>query len=67
MSAIVQFDLFKSKEDSELDSLRKYCEEIHESTHKVRKGIFAKHGELNKKYIDLEERLQIIEKNLCKS
>ena len=65
MSTVVQYDFFKSKELSEIEALKEYCDEIKESCNKVRKGIYAKHGELNKKYIELEARLNLLEKNIC--
>lgn len=67
MSAIIQFDLFKTREESELASLRKYCDEVSESANKVRKSLFARNGELNKRMLDLETRMHIIEVNLCKN
>ncbi len=32
----------------------------------VRKGIFAKHSQLAKMYLELNERLNILEQQLCK-
>jgi hypothetical protein len=67
MNAIaIQYDFFKTEEESELEALRKRVEEIDASSHKVRKGIYAKHGELYKTIMDIEERLKIIERNLCR-
>lgn len=67
MSAIIQFDLFKTREESEISSLRKYCDDVNESAHKVRKSLFAKNGELNKRMLDLETRMMVIEINICKN
>ncbi len=41
--------------------------ELKESLNKVRKGQFAKIGDLSKKYDDLLNRLSIIEEGLCKT
>lgn len=38
---------------------------VKESNDKVRKSMFARHGELARKYMELHERLQILEKNIC--
>lgn len=35
------------------------------STDRVRKGMYAKHNELQKRCQELEERLKIIEKEIC--
>ena len=38
-----------------------------ESSDKVRRRLFAENGELKKRMQSLEERLQILEKNICRS
>jgi phage shock protein A len=53
------------RHEKEVDKLKKEMDAAIESTHKVRKGIYAKHAELAKKYLDLHERMQIIERNIC--
>jgi len=55
-----------SDEESEIQALRKEVQAIGASSTKVRKGTYAKIGELNKIVIDLQERLAIIERNICK-
>lgn len=65
-SKIVQLDFFKSSEQSEIDSIRERVEAIGISSSKVRKSLYARNGELNKKMLDLETRMEIIEKNICK-
>lgn len=61
----IQLDLFKTFEQSEIDELRRFCVETKASSERVRKGMYAKLNELNKKQVDLEERLTIIERNIC--
>lgn len=56
---------FLFEEKSELDYIRDDMKSVKESSDKVRKGIFAKHSELVKKYLELNERMQIIERNIC--
>jgi len=60
----VQLDFFEDK--SEIDLLRDEIKELRLSNEKVRKSLFAKHGELSKKYIELHNRLQVLENNICK-
>lgn len=60
--AVVQLDFFESDETSILKARMEKCEE---SANKVRKSLFAKNGELNKKINELEERLSILERNIC--
>jgi len=62
---IYQLDFWKTEEESRLDSIVKNVEAVKQSSDKVRKGIYARHGELYKKYVDLEERFQILERNIC--
>lgn len=59
---MLQLDFFE-KEDSEV--LRGELQKVKESNDKVRKSLFAKHGELARNYLELQARLEIIEKNLC--
>jgi hypothetical protein len=63
----IQYDFFKTEEESEIECMKRSIEKIDESCHKVRKGIYAKHGEILKIVNDLQERLEIIEKNICKA
>lgn len=64
--AIIQLDFFKSAEESEIEALRAEVDAIRKSSDRVRKGIYAKHGELNKICLDLQQRLIIIERNICR-
>lgn len=59
---MLQLDFFQTDEEILNYEIRK----IKESTDKVRKGIFARHNELAKMYLELSDRLTIIERNLCK-
>ncbi len=52
MSNILQFDLFKSK-PTDVEICRQEVAEVRKSCDKVSKGLFARHGELSKMYIDL--------------
>jgi uncharacterized protein Yka (UPF0111/DUF47 family) len=62
----LQFDLFKSDEETKVDTLHKAVEDIKKSSDKVRKGTYARINELTKKCQELESRLAIMEKNICK-
>lgn len=64
--AQIQLDLFMSPEECEMQHLRHTIEEVRKSSEKVRKGTYARLNELNREYIDLKVRLEIIERNICK-
>lgn len=57
-----QLDLF---EPDEVSLLRSEVIKVRSSNEKVRKSLLAKNGELMKMYLDLEERIKIIERNIC--
>jgi len=59
---MVQLDFF---EKDEVTMLNDKFEKLEESCEKVRKGQFAKLGALQKKYDELFERLDRIEKHIC--
>lgn len=71
--ALVQLDLFDNC--NEIDELKmiksearraiEIAEEAKESGDKVRKGLYAKTGELGKGFADLARRLDLLEKHLC--
>jgi len=66
-SKIFQLDFWKTEEQSQIDALIERIDHIGESTGKVRKKLFGENGKLNKRMLDLENRMQIIEQNLCRS
>lgn len=53
-------------EPSELDLIKCHVKEVRESNDKVRKSMFARHGELARKYAELHERMEILERNICR-
>lgn len=56
---------FFTEEKSDLDFLKDSVNDVKQSSDKVRKSMFARHSELARKYIELHDRLQIIERNIC--
>jgi hypothetical protein len=52
--------------EDEVHELRKELVKVKTSNEKVRRAMFARHGELAKMYTDLLDRLEIIERNICK-
>lgn len=60
-----QYDLFEPK-PSEFELLKLEVEKIKLSSDKVRKGAYSAIGELKKRVFELEERLQIIERHICR-
>lgn len=72
----LQFDFWKSEEESEIERLVRIVDEIKASTTKVRKKLFAEQGALKKRMLEensslkaevlnLQERLAILERNIC--
>jgi hypothetical protein len=57
---------FFAEEKTDIDYLREDLYQVRDSNDKVRKSIFARYGELAKKYLELHERMQIIEQNICR-
>lgn len=65
MTIVYQLDMFEPP-PTEVDILRAELIKVKESSDKVRRSLFARHGALQKKYDELNERMSIIEKNICK-
>ena len=66
MALQVQFDLFKTKEECEIETLKEIVNTIKTSSDKVRRGTYASISELKKENMDLKSRLEIIERNICR-
>ena len=66
MAIQVQFDLFKTPEQAELDQLRESMKTVRESNEKVRRCLFARHNDLSKQYTEIHSRLEIIERGICR-
>lgn len=60
---MIQLDFFEEKDD--LDLIRDELKSVKESTDKVRRGMFARHNELAKMLMDISQRLEILERNIC--
>jgi len=65
MNAVIQYDLFKEK-PTELEVCQIEIDRISKSSDKVRKGTYASINELKKRCVELEDRLMIIERNICR-
>jgi hypothetical protein len=63
----VQLDFFHTPEEQELHTLKKFVEEVKISNDKVRRKLFCEHGNDRKLLLELDERLKIIEKYICKT
>lgn len=61
----VQLDLFKTPEQCELETLQKAYRDLKTSTDKVRRGMYARLGELVKANDELQQRLSVLEKHIC--
>lgn len=66
MGELIQYDFFKTREESEMDAMRKQCNDTLEMMHKMRKKLFAENGSTKKQLYDVTERLAILERNICK-
>lgn len=66
-SKIYQMDFFKTPEECEMESIHSSIDAIKKSSDKVRKGLYAKHGELFKMVTDIDERMKILERHICRS
>ncbi len=60
---VIQLDLF-GEEECEIQVLKKNINSVKKSSDNVRRGIFARHAELEKKYLELYKRIEIIEKKM---
>ncbi len=64
-----QYDLFHKRgneRDSEIENILHEIEEIKACLHKVRKGTYASIGEIKKVSLNYDDRLNVIERNICK-
>lgn len=66
-SLAVQYDFFESQQESEIVALRKELAAVKLSSDKVRKAMFSRNGELTKRMLELEDRLNHIERGLCQN
>lgn len=64
-SVVVQYDFLKTKEESWKEEIEKNIISVKTSSDKVRRGMYAKLGDLQKKNMELEQRLSILEKYIC--
>lgn len=62
----VQYDFFESKEETERKALAAFIKQLGDKLERQRKSQFAKIGENRKRIDDLEERLAILERNICR-
>jgi len=68
----LQLDLFTREKPTleiildDLKNLKSSTEKTRDTSEKVRKSTWANIGELRKKYVDLSERMEIIERHLCR-
>ena len=63
----LQLDFIYDEGKTEFYFLKEDVREVRASCDKVRRGIYAKHNILQKKYDELLERMNIIEKHICRN
>ena len=61
---MIQLDFFE--EDTDIKEVKERVKNVESSSDRVRKALFARHGELAKICLDLMNRLDILEQNICK-
>lgn len=64
---VYQLDLFKTPEECRMEALEKEVDRLRISLDRQRKSQFAKIGEQTKEILELRERLDVIERGLCKN
>ena len=57
-----QLEFFR---DTDIVTLKAELKELKASNDRMRKALFARHGDLAKNYHDVLERLTILERNIC--
>lgn len=50
----------------DLQFMKERVNGVEQTTEKTRKSLYARHSELAKKYVELNQRLEIIERNICR-
>jgi len=68
MSYQLEFDFSEFSDirnENLIATIRDDVRGVKESSDKVRKSLFARHNELAKKYTDLNERMRVLERNIC--
>ncbi len=61
----IQLDFFKSSQECEMDALRFEMAAVKKSCDKVRRGLYAENGALKKRILELESRMEAIERGLA--
>ncbi len=59
---MIQLDFFQ---DDEMSLMQHKIDKLEDSNTRMRKALFAKHGELYKNYLDLMQRFEILERAIC--
>lgn len=62
---MIQLDFFKEP-PTEVEILREEIAEVRAANDRVRKGIFARHNELFKMYLELKEEHESWKETVCK-
>jgi hypothetical protein len=65
MALPIQYDFFKPI-PTETECLQLEIDSLRESMNKMRKSLFARENALSKMAFDLHDRLDILERNICR-
>lgn len=63
---IVQQDFWKTSKESELEAMKEELERVRKSNDKVRRGMFARHNELAKQYLEMREEFENWKRSVCR-
>jgi len=62
----LQLEFFKTEEQCEIEALARLIAEVKNSSDKVRRGTYASINEVKRECCDLKNRLEIMERFICK-
>lgn len=62
---LVQLDFFETTFESEMSTLKREYVEMRAALDRQRKALFARNGDLCKRQLELEGRMEVIERGLC--
>lgn len=66
MELAIQYDLFKTEEESEKEALRKEVQRLQKSLDKVRRGTYARLCKLEKQQVEMVEEFESWKRTICR-
>jgi hypothetical protein len=62
-----QLNFFKDPETCRFEAIEEMVEKNYNSQERVRRGLFARHGDLEKKYDELRHEFEQLKQAICKA